>query len=131
MRELPLFVYGSLLVPSVRERFLEREVTSLAATLQGYERRSFGDGTYPAIRVQAASRVEGQILCALSKSDLWRLDEYEGLEYERHPVEVTLRATGATRKAQAYVVAPAYEKQLLAEDWSLQRYAASLRSSSG
>lgn len=127
MLELPLFVYGSLLVPGVRQRFIERVVTSLDAILEGYERRAFGDGTYPAIRIQPRSSVAGQVLLGLSTFDLWRFDEYEGAEYERRAVEVTLCATGERRKAQTYVVAAAHEKSLLAGDWSLERYVESLR----
>lgn len=125
--ELPLFVYGSLLVPGVRQRFVERVVTSLDAVLEGYERRAFGDGTYPAIRIQPKSSVAGQVLLELSTLELRRFDEYEGNEYERRAVEVTLCATGERRKAQTYVVAAAHEKSLLAIDWSLERYVKSLR----
>jgi gamma-glutamylcyclotransferase (GGCT)/AIG2-like uncharacterized protein YtfP len=80
---LPLFVYGSLRDPRVRQRVLgERaDLTTIPATLRGFTRQFVPSFDYPFI-VPATpdDRIEGEIILGLKEADYPVLDAYEDVE---------------------------------------------------
>ena len=94
-----LFVYGTLLDPTMRRAVIGRSCRTRPAMLVGYARR---EGRYPNLTLDAAARTEGQLLLQLTGVELARLDDYEGVApnliegamrrlYARAAAEVTCR----------------------------------------
>ena len=104
-----LFVYGSLLEASLRERLLGRPVRTLPARLPDYERRR---GKYFYVVKRVGREVEGLLIFGLDRSDFETLDRYEEvpLLYTRERVEV-IAGDGERLRCWLYVPAP----RLLAE----------------
>ncbi|KAI9707763.1 MAG: hypothetical protein M1836_000725 [Candelina mexicana] len=61
-----------------------------AAILPNYSRRQVRFHDYPAITPTPQSTVRGAYVTGLTDGDLWRLDIFEGDEYERRVVKVRL-----------------------------------------
>lgn len=96
-----LFVYGSL-----KRGFSNHSVMAGAVflgetrTAPGFELVSLG--LYPALIVSGTDRVTGE-LYRVSLEHLARLDEFEGSEYERSPIELE-----SGRLAHAYLLRPGH-----------------------
>lgn len=96
------FFYGTLMAPPVLYRIIRgplnssttKEVLTLRvrpAVLHAYKRHRIKNKKYPAIRpADVHSSVQGMLVEGLTKTDLWRLDIYEGSEYSRKKVSVRL-----------------------------------------
>jgi gamma-glutamylcyclotransferase (GGCT)/AIG2-like uncharacterized protein YtfP len=99
-----LFVYGSLLEASVRERLLGRPVRTLPARLPDYERRR---GRYHYVVKRAGREVEGRLILGLDRSDFERLDRYEEVPflYTRERVEA-IAGDGERLRCWLYVPTP-------------------------
>ena len=82
-----LFVYGSLLEEAKRMEILGHRIETVAARLDGYERRR---GRYFYIVRVAAAVLCGMVMLGLSDDDWRRLDAYEEVPdlYTREEVEV-------------------------------------------
>ena len=110
MSSLPLFVYGTLLDPSVRARVLgvKQEVTARPARLAGYRRLVIPGFEYPVIAAgEPSDSVEGQLLDGLSHADYAVLDEYEDVAeglYAR--VRVTVDTEVGPKAAWVFVQGP-------------------------
>ncbi len=107
---LPLFVYGTLMDPSVRARVLgaRPHMTVRPARLAGFRRVVVPGFQYPVIATGAPSdRVDGQLLGGLTSEDYAILDEYEDVGdglYAR--VRVVVDMDDDTVAAWAYVRGP-------------------------
>ena len=116
MVPLPLFVYGTLTDPVLRERVLgRRELACAPARLANYERVSKPDYPYPFVAPSTGGLVDGLALLDLTVADYAILDEYEDVAeatYERVRVEIELLQDGPRRTVPAWVYAqgPGSEK---------------------
>ena len=78
------------------EKWQTQSLTIRPAILHGYERHKVMDADYPGIvpaepspdSSYLASTVRGTLVTGLTEGDLWRLDIFEGVEYERQDVDV-------------------------------------------
>jgi len=102
-RSRALFVYGTLLFPSILERLLGRRPLGSPGTVKGYTARTMTDATYPGMVASETDSVSGVLLEELTTSELELLDAYEGWPYERVEIEVTLASVDRV-VAFAYVV---------------------------
>lgn len=69
------------------------------AMLRDFQRHRVRHADYPAIIPDAGSEVRGTLVTGLTDADLWRLDIFEGDEYQRQPVRVRpLPAAGEDRE---------------------------------
>jgi gamma-glutamylcyclotransferase (GGCT)/AIG2-like uncharacterized protein YtfP len=107
---LPLFAYGTLADPRVREELLGRrsELEVVRARLHDYRRLAVMDYPYPFVEPATGERVEGMAILGLRDDDYTILDEYEDVPegiYERVRVEVELLGHGAPRVVAAWVYA--------------------------
>ncbi|KAJ4986508.1 AIG2-like family protein [Stagonosporopsis vannaccii] len=96
------FFYGTLMAPPVLHRVIWGSQTpptpahaSLLsirpAILHAHQRRHVKNADYPAVIPAApASEVRGTLVRGLTDGDMWRLDIFEGDEYERRDVKVRL-----------------------------------------
>ena len=76
--------YGS----STPSDFQKSLLTVQPAILHSYCRRRVRDGDYPAIIESPDSSVRGSYVRGLTEGDVWRLDIFEGDEYERRKVKI-------------------------------------------
>lgn len=67
---------------------LAANLTIQPATLHDYCRHRVLDVDYPAIVPQKGHTVRGTYVTGLTDADIWRLDHFEGPEYERRGVQV-------------------------------------------
>jgi len=95
------FFYGTLMAPEVLHRvchgssspsnpiYATHNLKTHTAILPGHQRHRVKGADYPAILPHATSTVRGTYVTGLTDSDIWRLDIFEGSEYER--VKVTCK----------------------------------------
>ncbi|KAF2657151.1 hypothetical protein K491DRAFT_691352 [Lophiostoma macrostomum CBS 122681] len=98
------FFYGTLMAPPVLRRVIwgsstnatQAQLDSLKirpAILRNYQRHKVNYADYPAILPtpdDKNSSVRGTLVTGLTDGDIWRLDIFEGSEYERRRVKVRL-----------------------------------------
>lgn len=78
-RLLPVFVAAGLIDDRLISNLVEREVTSVAARLEGYRRVELGEVGWAVLEPAADESVDGSVLLALAAEDLRRLDAYRGV----------------------------------------------------
>lgn len=93
-----LFVYGTLMSPSVLSRVIGRVPNMVPAVLHEFHRYKIQNRAYPGIIETKGSIVEGKLIESLEDEEISKLDEYEGVEYERVPVEVQLASDKTKRQ---------------------------------
>lgn len=110
------FFYGTLMAPEVLHRvchgssspsnpiYATHNLKTYPAILSGHQRHRVKGADYPAILTHASSTVRGTYVTGLTDSDIWRLDIFEGSEYERANVKCKLlrRAGGGEEKAKVF-----------------------------
>ena len=96
------FFYGTLMAPEVLHRvchgsssptnpiFATHNLKTYPAILPNHQRHRVKGADYPAILPHATSAVRGTYVTGLTDSDIWRLDIFEGSEYERVKVTCAL-----------------------------------------
>ena len=107
---LPLFVYGTLTDPRVRERLLGRrpDLEVVRAVLRDYARVTVPGIPYPFVAPKTDGAVDGMVIFGLTAADYTALDEYEDVAdrlYERALVNVELLGCGASHAVRAWVYA--------------------------
>jgi hypothetical protein len=140
------FFYGTLMAPPVLHRVIWGSQTpptpahaSLLsirpAILHAHQRRHVRRADYPAVVPSTQnSEVRGTLVEGLTDGDIWRLDIFEGDEYERRNVKVRVleskgRAVDADHKdvegeevsAQTYIWI-AGEHRLESEEWDFDHF---------
>lgn len=78
-RDLPLFVYGTLVDETFTTGLLERSVAAEPAVLLDFELVTVEGMPLATVFEAPGEVVEGRVLRALSPEDLDRLDAYEGV----------------------------------------------------
>lgn len=116
-----LFVYGSLLFEEVWNRVVHGTYPRLAATLDGYRRVALRGRTYPGLIRDPGAMVEGLACLSLSDGDLRRLIDFEGDEYDRATVRVTL-TDGRSLGATVFLYSPRHAHRLTDEPWDPKRF---------
>ncbi|PBP24973.1 disease resistance protein Aig2 [Diplocarpon rosae] len=125
-------IYGvSTPLPSSPQHTLSLSLTITLALLPAYCRHKVQHADYPGIIPDASREVRGTYVTGLTEGDIWRLDRFEGSEYDRRDVVVTLlsededgkgvEAEGKApeRKTQTYVYT-AGEERLEKEEWDYE-----------
>lgn len=89
------FFYGTLMAPSVLHRvchgstspsnpiYATHNLKTVPAILPAHRRHRVSNADYPAILPHENSTVRGTYVTGLTDADIWRLDIFEGDEYER------------------------------------------------
>lgn len=132
------FFYGTLMAPSVLHRvchgssspdnpiYAAHNLTTTPAILPAHRRHRVADADYPAILPHPTSTVRGTFVTGLTDADIWRLDIFEGSEYERQKVDVkVLKGEDAeeweTVEAETYIWI-AGEDQLEGGEWDFDEF---------
>ncbi len=97
-----VFTYGSLMFPQIWQRVVRGTYGSAAARLDGHARFEIAEETYPGVIAQDGASVAGLLYFDVSAQDVAALDAFEGTEYRREAVQVTLDS-GATVGADTYI----------------------------
>jgi len=87
-----VFTYGSLMFPAVWQRVVRGDYRALPAMLPGYARYEVMGETYPGMVRQSGSAVNGMLYLDVDDADLLTLDAFEGSEYRRDVVNVSVTA---------------------------------------
>jgi len=90
------FFYGTLMAPQILDRVCHgtnpniatHHLTTSPAMLPNHRRHRVRGADYPAIIPHSDSSVRGVYVAGLTDADIWRLDMFEGSEYERKRVLV-------------------------------------------
>lgn len=88
--------------PQVWQRVVRGSYPSSAATAPGHARFEIVGETYPGMVAQAGSTVDGVLYFNVGPEDLDALDHFEGVEYRRDDITVTLPSGEAVR-ASTYI----------------------------
>lgn len=97
-----VFVYGSLMYAPVWGAVVKGQYQQQRGAVHGYARYAVPGETYPAMVKQHGASVQGLVWLDVWPEDLTRLDQFEGIEYQRDTVQVVLEA-GGTCLAHTYV----------------------------
>ncbi|PTT86532.1 gamma-glutamylcyclotransferase [Pelomonas sp. HMWF004] len=115
------FTYGSLMWADIMARVCGHEFASVPATLAGHRRHPVCGEDYPGLRPATGHAVPGRLYLDVTQAAWARLDAFEGVEYERVQVQVTL-ADGRLRPAQVYLFCADAAHRLLPGDWDAEAF---------
>ncbi len=122
------FTYGTLMCNDIMTAVCGGSpVAGQSATLRDYSRHPVRGEEYPGIRPAPGACVEGVLYSQLSATALARLDAFEGSQYQRMPIVVTM-ASGRQCNAWVYVMQPELHHLLLAENWDYDGFLTSGKS---
>lgn len=114
-----VFTYGSLMYPEVFRPVTLASLRCLRARLDCWSRHAIRGRTYPAAVPETGASIEGVLWLELDEDAMRRLDRFEGDEYERRQVLVTLPG-GEQVDAQIYRWLDS--ASLLPHDWSSNEF---------
>jgi gamma-glutamylcyclotransferase (GGCT)/AIG2-like uncharacterized protein YtfP len=97
-----VFTYGSLMFAEVWQPLVGGRYPAEPAVLPGYRRFAVPGVSYPGIVAASGQQVAGLLYRDVAPDDLARLDLFEGAEYRRDALQVTL-ADGSVAIAETYV----------------------------
>lgn len=101
----PLFIYGTLQHEDVRRAVLGHDGSGyefVPAALSAHAIYHVAGTAYPMISAEAGAIAHGLLWYGLSAADYERLDRFEGVHYQRHPVQVACIDDGASLSAEIY-----------------------------
>lgn len=117
-----IFTYGSLMFDQVWNTVVRSGYETRRAILTGYARACVKGEEYPVIYPgERADSVAGLVYLDVGDRDLRRLDDFEGIYYQRQTL--TVRSVEGDRlNVQAYVVKEAYHHIIDRRDWDPERF---------
>lgn len=119
---IALFVYGTLQHGPLLERLLGRAPDATPATLVGHRAAPLSGRAYPGLLDESGSLAEG-LLILVTEAEASVLDRFEGAEYERRSVTVTVGSDELV-PAEAWVLTGASRRLAGPGAWDLSRFLA-------
>lgn len=116
---LNIFTYGSLMFPDIWARVVRGDYRSAPAAASGYARFAVRDEIYPGLVKRLESRIEGVVYFDIDATDLAALDAFEGADYQREPIALTLD-DGREIVGETYLYLPV--ARLLATGWAPENF---------
>lgn len=116
-----LFVYGSLMYEEVWGHLIKGKFDRVQAELEGFKRVNITGETYPGIRKEKGSKVEGVLVAGLNSGHFRRLDKFEGKFYKRKTVTV-LTKMQTEYKCEVYLFKNEYKHLLSNTDWCCEKF---------
>lgn len=116
-----LFCYGTLRSPRVIQSVTGRVYVGRQALLRDFAIFQVRNAEYPGIIPCRGSTVEGTLYRDIDANTLRILDKFEGSEYFRDRVRVSL-ADGGEEDAFVYVVRPQKRGILTGKPWDYERF---------
>ena len=115
------FTYGSLMCADIMSAVSGSTSAHVAATLAGYRRRPVRGQDYPGMQAAPGHCVAGVLYLNLPESAWPRLDRFEGEEYARQEVRVTL-PDGTQQTAWTYVFRAELGERLDDGEWDFAHF---------
>ena len=116
-----LFVYGTLMIPSIMYAVTGRKFRLVDAILRGYARYTVKGESYPGIVPAADAVTEGIIYLDVDELSLKQLDEFEGDLYQRAPIPAETEK-GEIFNAESYIIKPRYRNYLSSMEWNIKEF---------
>ena len=116
---LPLFTYGTLMVPEVLEHVIGIELEQNFASLLNYQRYFVRSKVYPGIVIEKNAEVSGILYYGITNPNWEKLDFFEGDDYERIVVEVILENL-KKQAANMYLFKKSLQSRLTSRIWKPQ-----------
>lgn len=116
-----LFTYGSLMWADIMAHVCGSVFASEPASLPDHTRRPVHGQDYPGLQQWPVGLVPGRLYRDVDAVALARLDAFEGDEYERIGVIVTL-TDSSTLPAQVYRFRAEFADRLLPGDWDADAF---------
>ncbi|MEJ2656922.1 MAG: gamma-glutamylcyclotransferase [Desulfobacterales bacterium] len=116
-----LFVYGTLMFPSVMYAVTARKFRFIDATLRNYARYTVKGESYPGIIPETSAVTEGIIYFDVDEWSLERLDEFEGDLYRRTSILAETKE-GEIFNADTYAIKPEYRRSLSSREWNVKEF---------
>lgn len=117
------FTYGTLMFEDIFAAVTGLVRAPHCARLDGYARHPVRGQLYPGIRPAPGGHVDGRLYVDITPDVLTRLDGFEGSDYVRETLEVTIDDCTRVR-AWAYVFKPASYHRLEPGPWDADRFRA-------
>jgi len=115
-----LFVYGSLMDADIFYEITHLRPVGYPAILSGFIRFKVVGESYPAVVEKELSSVEGLLYRDISESTFALLDQFEGEEYDRVSVDVTIE--GKNESADLYRYKSEFYQKLGSELWDIKLF---------
>jgi len=117
-----VFTYGSLMYASVWNTVAAGVYQKSTATLKNFVRRAVINQEYPVVLPQEGSvGVQGIVYFDVSRSDILRLDEFEGMYYIRKK-ETIILANQRTIFAEVYILNDVYGAIASDKEWDQSHF---------
>lgn len=118
-----VFTYGSLMFHEVWTPIVSRPLASVAAVLEDFAREGVQGQRYPGIRREAGAHTPGRLYLNVDDDELARLDAFEGDEYRRESVQVSVTTRdGRFLTLAAEVYCFTNPTRLTGEPWDPARF---------
>lgn len=118
---MPLFTYGTLMIPDILESVTGKVFRSQPALLPDFARYTMQNETYPALVPEIGSDTSGIVYFDVDPLSMERVDAFEGVEYLCKTVKLVLEG-GRCLEAQTYVLDPAYRARLSTHPWDMDEF---------
>jgi gamma-glutamylcyclotransferase (GGCT)/AIG2-like uncharacterized protein YtfP len=116
-----LFVYGTLMIPSVMYAVTVRKFRFIDAILRGYARYTVKGESYPGIIAVTDTVTEGILCFDVDELSLERLDAFEGDLYQRTQI-LAETGKGEIFNAETYAIKPEYRGCLSSKKWNVKEF---------
>lgn len=121
MKPLPLFTYGTLQFPSLMLAITSNRFRSESAQLDGYASYLVCGKSYPALLPDTTASTPGIIYHHIDRRSLRRLDAYEGNNYQKNQLPVTLQS-GKKITALVYTAHPSFYHRVSQQYWDINQF---------
>ena len=115
------FAYGTLQLPEVMQTVTGQRCKPQPARLEHFARYRLKNKSFPGIRPEPGSLVQGMVYLSLNDQIVDCLDAFEDAFYHREPVAITISG-GDEYIAQTYVVNADCHGLLSTEAWCLEEF---------
>jgi gamma-glutamylcyclotransferase (GGCT)/AIG2-like uncharacterized protein YtfP len=119
--DMNLFVYGTLMIPSVMYAVTVRKFRFVEAILTGYARYMVKGEYYPGIIPETDAVTKGILCFDVDVLSLERLDAFEGDLYQRTPILAETKK-GESFSAETYAVKPEFRGCLSSRKWDVKEF---------
>jgi gamma-glutamylcyclotransferase (GGCT)/AIG2-like uncharacterized protein YtfP len=119
--DMNLFVYGTLMIPSVMDAVAARKFRFVDAVLRGYARFTVKGESYPGIVPVPDAVTEGIVYLDVDELSFKRLDAFEGDLYQRTSISVETEK-GEMFNAETYTIKREYRDCLSTKKWNVKEF---------
>lgn len=102
-------------------QLLGRHHQTVKAVLTGYRRVQISNQTYPGLKQDKQSEVAGVLVFDLNSTEINKLDQFEGRDYQRQTVRV-ISVDQQSFDCDVYLIRPHYQHILTNDSWEPEEF---------